>query len=228
MITDAEGNYHIPYSPEQFRRADKGQADLRLRVFGQDEQEVSISPVHEEGDTLFNANPVTKLDLHLQEAEEPSPASRYDRVVAAVTPLLDGVTLNELTWDDAQFLNREVDFSASQLFWIAEDRRLTQQTGLPTSVFFAWALQEIGVDHETDPPSLDVAEVLQHDAATLVQENLRTAIDQEDVTDILAEPNADQRLIEQLQALQANNTEERTRRAKRQRIRGVGRPGRSE
>ena len=219
--TDAEGNYHIPYTPEQFRRADKGHADLRLRVFDKNEREVTIAPLREASSTLFNADPNTEANLHLQTEAPPPVTSLYDRMVAAITPLLDGATLNELTGEDAQFLNREVDFSASQLFWIAEDRRLTQQTGLPTSVFFAWALQEIGVDDEADTPVLDLAEVLQHDAATLVQENLRTAIDQEDVTDILAEPNADQRLIEQLQALQANNTEE-PRRAKRQRIRALG------
>ena len=218
--TDIEGKYKILYSSDKFRRADKGQADLRLRVFDQNNKEVAIHPLQKESDTIFNADPETYVNLHIL-AEEALLVSDYEKMVKAITPLLDGVQLTEITWDDAQFLSREVDFSAEQIFWVGEDRRLSQQTGLPASLFFAWALQEIGVDNEADQPNLDLAEVLERDAKALVNEHLQEAIEREHIPDLLAEPKARERLIEQLLSLQEESAEE-PRRVKRQRIRTLG------
>ena len=96
-ITDRRGDYEIPYTADQLRRAEKRSADLVVRVFDSEGQELAASEIY------FNAPQVAEIDLVVTPREAPEP-SEYERLVAALRPILEDVQLAELTEADVDFL----------------------------------------------------------------------------------------------------------------------------
>lgn len=131
-ITDAGGNYDIPYSSSQFKRAEKKSADLIVRVFGPKEKLLAASSV------VFNAQPVETIDVLLGGAVLLGP-SEYTRIAADVEPLLDGVAVAELTEIDLEFLSSETDWSKEFLGFYTAAAGLSRQTKVPTEVFYGFA-----------------------------------------------------------------------------------------
>ena len=99
-FTDAKGGYEILYKPEQFRRVEKGNADLLVRAYDSVGKELTASPV------LFNANPVEVIDLTI-ERDKLRPLSEYERYITDLDPLLEGLPLSRLTIEDVTFLAGE-------------------------------------------------------------------------------------------------------------------------
>jgi hypothetical protein len=131
--TNPEGAYAIPYRRAQFTRAEKGGADLLLRLFeaGSGRELLSFSasdnsgqpiatlllPQAAEDDTpravWFNAPAIATVNLVLQ-ASEPAP-SEWLALTQAVMPLLGDLWPHELNATDRVFLERESQLSSEQL-----------------------------------------------------------------------------------------------------------------
>jgi hypothetical protein len=138
-VTDADGHYEFAYSLSQFNRAETKGADVIVRVFGSNGELLAASSV------VFNVQPVQTINVVLGGAVVLGP-SEYTRIAAAVEPLLDGVTVADLTATDVEFLSGETDWSKEFLGFYAAAARLSQQTKLPTEVFYGFARENLPTD----------------------------------------------------------------------------------
>ena len=122
--TDDRGFYQIRYSQEQFHRAEKGNADLVVRVFSVEGALLAAAPV------LFNAPAVAQVDLTIP-AEEAAPVSLFEQIDQGVTPRLEGLKVAELEEDqqhqDLSFLCSETGFEKPVLARFALAHRLAEQ-----------------------------------------------------------------------------------------------------
>src|SRR5438876_5763133 len=84
--TDKDGHYEITYTSAQFRRAEKGSADLIVRVFNTSGSLLAASPI------IFNARPEETVDLVIR-AEEYRGPSEYERLIEELTPLLEDIKI---------------------------------------------------------------------------------------------------------------------------------------
>src|SRR6185312_12346898 len=81
-VADALGRYEIPYESSQFARAERGTADLIVRVFA---DEPSESPIAE-SELRVNAGEDATIDITIA----PHALSEWERMTNAVLPLLEG------------------------------------------------------------------------------------------------------------------------------------------
>jgi receptor-binding and translocation channel-forming TcA subunit of Tc toxin/ABC toxin-like protein/neuraminidase-like protein len=102
MLTDAEGNYEIHYSPEQFKRAEKGNADLRVAACDADGHELKASEIY------FNAAADITIDVSLPPSE--SGPSEYERYLAELEPVLQGVSLADIDGEKPEEKEKDIDF----------------------------------------------------------------------------------------------------------------------
>ena len=136
--TDSKGSYKITYTKKQFKRAEKGAADLVVRAFN------PVGTMLVMSDILFDASPEERIDL-IVEKSAPVQPSVYERLAAVLTPLLDGVTFSDLTSDDIWFLADKTGCTIEEIVFLAEDARLSQSTEIPEAVFFGLVINNIGV-----------------------------------------------------------------------------------
>ena len=120
-ITDSNGCYEITYTPQQFARAEKKTADLLVRVFGGEENELVASSIH------YNAPDITSVDLTIQ-----SGLSEFERLYTEIDPLLkiDDVALTDLTEEDITFLSGETGFDKAWLQILADAARVSNEAAL--------------------------------------------------------------------------------------------------
>ncbi|HEX6685156.1 MAG TPA: neuraminidase-like domain-containing protein [Candidatus Limnocylindrales bacterium] len=131
--TDDAGGYRIAYTRESFARSEKAAADLFVRVFTGDEDDPPRSA------TLFQAPELAIIDVTLTgKAQAPS---EYERILAAVTPLLDGAELDGLRQDgefqDITFLSGETGFAPEPLSHFAVAQRLSAAHRIDAGFFYA-------------------------------------------------------------------------------------------
>lgn len=137
-VSDAQGFYRITYNAAQFARAEKKTADLIVRAYAQDD-----TLVGEEG-IRFNvgAEEVIDLKVRLPRARE---LSEYERLLAALEPVLQDLPPAELTEEDITFLLKECADEAlvdqRRLNLLAQSARLARETALPTEFFYGVAQQ---------------------------------------------------------------------------------------
>ncbi|TET67941.1 MAG: hypothetical protein E3J56_12115 [Candidatus Aminicenantes bacterium] len=93
MNTEKNGHYKIFYSQSQFKKAEKRNADLIIRVFD------AKNDLLVESDVLFNAPDKAKIDLMIPTNKYKLP-SEYARISEEITPLLDGMPIKDLEEDD--------------------------------------------------------------------------------------------------------------------------------
>jgi hypothetical protein len=136
-ISSAEGAYAILYSRAQFARAEKGSADLLLRLFkpGNGPELLGFNASDGSGQPIatlllpqagsvetpravwFNAPALASINLTLQ-ASEP-PASEWLVLTRKLIPLLGDIWPHELSYTDRVFLERETELNSEQLnAWI--------------------------------------------------------------------------------------------------------------
>ncbi|HYU31282.1 MAG TPA: peptidoglycan-binding protein, partial [Thermoanaerobaculia bacterium] len=132
--TDAAGRYDVLYTAEPVAPDEKKTADLVVRAFdGRGEDELAASPI------LFNAGPVETIDLILGGETYRGP-SEYEQLVAELTPLLQGISLNELTEDekfkDVSFLHSETGQELKRITFLIVAHRLHKETDLEPEVFY--------------------------------------------------------------------------------------------
>jgi hypothetical protein len=122
-VTDVTGQYQITYVREQFRRADKRNADLRVAAVDRQGQEIASSPL------IFNAQLIETVDLAA--AEQPQELSEYERAIQELSPLPEDVPLHELTEEDVVFLANDTGIEAEDIRRLVDSARLSQQSGAP-------------------------------------------------------------------------------------------------
>lgn len=129
-VLDGEGNYLITYSTDQFRKAEKNNADLIARVFN--ESGLLLA----ESDTLFNAPDKATINLAVEPREEPK-LTEYEKLVSDLTPLLEdqGTSFGGLTKEDIVFLHKDTGNDETYIGFLAESARLSQRTNIPIEFF---------------------------------------------------------------------------------------------
>lgn len=131
--TDSAGAYRIAYSDQQFRKREHGGADLVVKALAADGSLLAASPV------LFNAPAKAVIDLTIP-AQTLVPPTLFEKIAAALPPLLDGVKVEELEEDnehqDLSFLAGETGFVKRDLARFVLARLLAQQ-GIQAEFWFA-------------------------------------------------------------------------------------------
>lgn len=146
--TDEAGRYEISYTAQEFHRAEKGSADLIVRVFDGSETLVSSS-------IIFNAQPVETVDLTVGGVYRGP--SEYEELLKELTPVLEDVPLHELTKEDIDFLVGDTGLDSQRITWLAQAARFEEETKfvdpdvlshiaykrLPAVAFYAWFRQSL-------------------------------------------------------------------------------------
>ena len=151
MIAGAGGLYEIAYSTGQFRRAEKAQADLFIRVFEPQwkEEEEGVGE-RESGeidvsDIVFNAPQQQTIDLEVESEKFRGP-SEYERYLAELEPLMENVPVHELTDEDLHFLNGKTDIPFEQLNYLRLDAQWSFQYALAPTVAYGFFRQGLPAD----------------------------------------------------------------------------------
>ncbi len=141
--SDAQGRYQIGYSPAQFTRAEKGSADLVVRVMGPDgKTELAKS------DTLFNAPAHAEINLTIS-ADKLRLDSEWERYHHELAPLLESIPPQDLTDEDLLFLHGETGIVLLHLQLLRHASRWSvehRQHQLPTEAFYAFLRQGLSPD----------------------------------------------------------------------------------
>lgn len=161
---DANFRFRIEFTDEQFRRGEgetsflrraaKIRPDLTFQVFDATGRELKIARIvaqereYRPDQIIFNA------PSNLEEVEitvEPPPAvgdSEYERLVAAIAPVLGDLPIAELTDEDIQFLVNELELEQSpeeqnQIKWLRYSALLERETNLSIEAFYGWGREDL-------------------------------------------------------------------------------------
>lgn len=171
--TDEAGEYEITYTRDQFRRTEKERADLVLRVFNPVGTELDVET--DRDGTIFNAEPEERVDLRINSDELITP-SEYEQLVQALTPLLEGVALADLTTEDIEFLHRDTGRDAAKIRFLAQDAQLSQEHDVSEAAFYGFARMGLGVVEDEDARKhIDLGTLLERDSKAL-REGLLAAL----------------------------------------------------
>jgi len=136
--TDRQGYYTIGYSQNQFRRAEKQQADLLVRVYNVEGSLLA------ESDVIFNAQAEETVDLNLESLGPEK--SEYERLIAEISPVLDGAKIDQLTPEDIVFLSGETGLESSLIADLVSAAKLAVITQLPESAHYGLIREHLPVD----------------------------------------------------------------------------------
>lgn len=136
--TDRQGYYTIAYSQTQFRRAEKQQADLVVRIYNAEGSMLAESEI------IFNAQAEEIVNLVISRME--SEISEYERLIAEISPLLEGVKIDQLTPEDIIFLSGETGLESSLIANLVSAGKLADSTSLPESFHYGLIRESLPVD----------------------------------------------------------------------------------
>jgi len=143
--TDAEGCYRITYTALAALRAEKGSADLGLRIHSADGKTLLHASASQE--LLMNAPAGARLDRVVDLPPGALP-NAFDQLVAALKPLIGEVPIAAIQADAAAdeglFLARELQQEVSTLTHLVLAHRLQELADVPAAYSFA-LLQEDGL-----------------------------------------------------------------------------------
>lgn len=130
--TDKDGNYRIRYDDARYLAAETGSADLVVRVFAADGRVLAASG------TVFNAPRQAQIDVVVP-AGVRRPPSLFEKIAAAIAPVLDDVAVAELDetpeHQDLSFLSGETGFARPVLARFVVAHRLACKE-LPAQFWF--------------------------------------------------------------------------------------------
>ena len=122
--TDADGRYEIAYTEDQFSRAEKGRADLVVRVFAPETADDPDRPIAE-SPVLFNAPPVAEINLEVPAVHGQRVPSEFERHVVTTLPLLAGqrtdrgdVPIGSLNDEEVSFVASDTGIDRQQVAWL--------------------------------------------------------------------------------------------------------------
>ncbi|WP_373498723.1 neuraminidase-like domain-containing protein [Desulfococcus sp.] len=143
--TDDQGRYRIAYCAADAVRAEKGSADVGVRVFAADGETLLLKPTSR--DVVMNAPVEARIDVTVS-LPEGAVSSEFARIAAAFQPLIGEVPVADIgrdpASDEGDFLAREsgIDFDRLAHFVVAH--RVEGETKLPAEYFYA-LLREDGL-----------------------------------------------------------------------------------
>lgn len=150
VIAGKGGLYEIAYSTGQFRRVDKAQADLFIRVFeprekGENEDEKGEGGEIAVSDIVFDAPPQQTIDLEIESEKFRGP-SEYERYLDELESLTEGVPIHELTDEDLHFLNGKTNIPFEQLNYLRLDAQWSSRYMLTPAVSYGFFRQGLPAD----------------------------------------------------------------------------------
>jgi hypothetical protein len=130
--TDGKGAYLISYEAQQFRKHEKGEADLVVKAFSAEGEVISTSPV------MFNAPTSAVIDLVI--TDKVGVPSLFERIEKALAALREDLPVAELEEDkehqDLTFVSGETHFDKGVLARFVLGHRKVQEN-LPAEFWFA-------------------------------------------------------------------------------------------
>jgi len=143
--TDDQGRYRIAYCAADTVRAEKGSADVGVRVFAADGKTLLRAPTSR--DLVMNAPVEARIDVTVNLPESAVP-SEFARIFAVLQPLIEKVPVADIgrdpASDEADFLSRESGVEFDRLAHIVVAHRVEAETELPAEYFYA-LLREDGL-----------------------------------------------------------------------------------
>jgi hypothetical protein len=197
-----DGVYQIRYSRDQFRRAEKGRADLLMRAFNAVGTELEVDS--DRDGIIFQAQRQEEVNLELASDKMIEP-SEYERLVRVLRPLLEDVPLAELTEADIDFLAKDTGQEKKRIRFLAQDADLSQEHNVAASVFYGFARQGLGLITGEGGPRLDLPTLLEQDNETL-HSNLEMALSEQIIPARLGDVLDD--IIARLASLRAERREQ--------------------
>jgi len=170
--TGADGGYAIGYTAESFARAEKGGADLVVRVYDGLGQGLLYEPLPE--DIVFHALSDHRIDVRLT-VPVPAVRSEYEALEAELKPLLGDLAPAELAEDaknrDLTFLSRETGVAAVRIGHFATAHRLGAFVKVEPAVFYALLRMDTLVEAQPAPfEPMRIAVGISDDAKRLLRQ----------------------------------------------------------
>lgn len=176
-ITNLDGAYQITYTADQFANAENKSADLMIRVIIP-----TTGQVLGTSDIRFNAGREETINLTLTPPTPPD-LSEYERLVAALLPVVGDVPFATFTDEDTAFLAGETGQDRQRIEILRLSALLTNETSLPTYVFYGFARR--GLSLELDPLLSQDSQILRDALLATIEERIIPDI-RADLDDILA------------------------------------------
>ena len=129
-MSDRAGRYSITYTAEDLGRAEKGRANLVVRVFDTSNTLLAESPIR------FQAQVAETINLIVD--QEDRTLSPFARIIKQISPLLEGAALADLREHDIAFLAGESGVAAAEIVRVVMAERVAKTTGLPAAVFHGY------------------------------------------------------------------------------------------
>lgn len=129
VVTNEAGAYVIRYDPHQLSRPSKIRADLVVRAFNGNGEEVATSA------TTINAPAEQIVDLVFGNEPYRGP-SEYARVSEAVRHYLGQAHPSELRPDEIDYLAAKTNFDSVLIAHLAKAEQFAQQLSVPAAVFY--------------------------------------------------------------------------------------------
>jgi len=131
--TNEQGHYHINYTREELSGADKGGANVIVRVYLKGDK-----PAHS-SDTYFDAPEKLKVDINMGPRAYMGP-SEFSSAIAAIKPFTGKLEISELTENDKvhdlSFLLSKTKLAANVLLRLAAAFRFEKWTSLEAEVYY--------------------------------------------------------------------------------------------
>ena len=166
--TDVGGYYKITYTAQQFKKVEKNNADLCIRVYnGESQDELISSPI------LFNANKVEAVDLGVEDNSYHVP-SEYERIMSNIMPLIGEMSLTDLSESeehhDIMFLSGDTGHDFKHIEFLVNAQKIARQTDLPPELFYGLWRQNLST---TLPELLSHnVDVLRHSLEKSIHNNI--------------------------------------------------------
>ena len=123
--SNADGHYQVIYTPDKFARSEKKIADLIVRAFSPEGLQLAESSI------LFNAPVAATINLTVTPLP-PVTVSEYEQLVADVAPVLDGVSIADMTDQNIAFLAGDTGDPPDRITFVRLAAQLSRQTTVPT------------------------------------------------------------------------------------------------
>jgi hypothetical protein len=131
--TDEVGAYRVTYEAGELEPADKGAADVLVRVFGPDDKALAQSSVY------YNAAAHLQVDINLAPIPYAGP-SEFERVLKSVQGVAGALRLADLREDqnhqDLSFLTGKTGFSQATVTALAMAFRFEKSTGVEAVAYY--------------------------------------------------------------------------------------------
>jgi peptidoglycan hydrolase-like protein with peptidoglycan-binding domain len=145
-VTDRQGRYRIEYTTAAFLRAEKGSADVGVKVTTADKKTLLYTPTSR--DLIMNAPYDTVIDVTVSLLPAGAVPSEFERIASELRPLIGDVPVGDVAKqagsDEGDFLAREVGFDEARLAHFVVSHRVAALSKVRPEYFYA-LLREDGL-----------------------------------------------------------------------------------